>query len=141
MKIHHLSISWAISRGRDTYGYNICRLDDNVTKHRFRCLGGGYDMIGTVLGEWFEATYQDKLKDLVTSIEMVDAGYAAKGYKKSVKGLYGLTERPDGTVILEGSCGQSSMQTIIEACGFTVGRDGNKKGHTVGFFVRKKNQE
>jgi hypothetical protein len=35
----YLAISWAISRGRDTYGYNICRLDDTLIDVRYRCMG------------------------------------------------------------------------------------------------------
>ena len=64
MKINHLSISWSISRGRDTYGYNICRLDSRQSGSRYRCSGGGYDMIGTVFGNWLEAEYQRELVEL-----------------------------------------------------------------------------
>lgn len=42
--IKRLALSWSVSRGRDTYGYNICRLDDTSTGERFKCMGGGYDM-------------------------------------------------------------------------------------------------
>lgn len=37
---NYLSLSWSISRGRDTYGYNIARLDDHATGKRYRCSGG-----------------------------------------------------------------------------------------------------
>jgi hypothetical protein len=54
MNSTHLNISWSVSRGQDTYGYNICRLDDTRTGKRYHLNGGGYDMIGTVLGDWLE---------------------------------------------------------------------------------------
>lgn len=62
--IKRLALSWSVSRGRDTYGYNICRLDDTSTEERFKCMGGGYDMQGTVFGSWLEAGYQDRLVEL-----------------------------------------------------------------------------
>lgn len=59
----YLAISWSISRGTETYGYNICRLDDSQTGKRYRCLGG-YDMMGTVVGQWLEDLFQPQLKQL-----------------------------------------------------------------------------
>ena len=57
----YLKISWSISRGRDTEGYNICRLDDLATDRRYKCMGGGYDMTGSNLGQWLQAMYQERL--------------------------------------------------------------------------------
>lgn len=61
MNINHLRMSWSVSRGRDTYGYNICKLTDGNTGKQYRCMGGGYDMQGTVFGDWLEANYPDRL--------------------------------------------------------------------------------
>lgn len=131
-----LSLSWSTSRGRDTYGYNICRLDDNVTGKRYKCMGGGYDMTGTVFGAWLEDTQQDKLQQLVTkrAAELSDCGYAVEGYKK-IEGLYGLTVNPKGHVSLDGATGISSMERIAEALGLEVQGTFNKKGHRIGFIV------
>ena len=44
-----LTFKWTVSRGRDSYGYNIVTLrvdGDKVSS----CNGGGYDMKGTCLG-------------------------------------------------------------------------------------------
>lgn len=135
-----LSLSWSVSRGRDTYGYNIARLDDRNTGERFRCMGGGYDMVGTVFGDWLEKTFQSELTELVRANEqkLVDAGYQVKGYRKLGSSFYGLTVKPSGSVSLDGACGFSSMQAIAEAIGLEVTRSGNKRGQTVGFFVSSK---
>lgn len=95
-----LSLSWSVSRGRDTYGYNIARLDDRNTGERFRCMGGGYDMVGTVFGDWLEKTFQSELTELVRANEqkLVDAGYQVKGYRKLGSSFYGLTVKPSGSV-------------------------------------------
>lgn len=133
MKIHHLALSWSISRGRDTYGYNICRLDDRTSRKRYRTCGGGYDMIGTVFANWLEDNYQDRLIALFSD-QKEECGYAVKGYYR-MKDYYGLTLSPKGHASLDGACGMSSMKRIAEAIGLDVQWEGNRKGHTTGYFV------
>lgn len=55
-----LEFKWTVSRGRDTYGYNICSLYVDGQKVS-ACNGGGYDMKGTALGNWIARTYADRL--------------------------------------------------------------------------------
>ncbi|QBE66828.1 hypothetical protein [Pseudoduganella lutea] len=126
MNINHLSLSWSTSRGRETYGYNICRLDDRNTGRRFRCMGGGYDMIGTVFGMWLEETYQDRLQ-------------ALRGTEGT---FYGLRFLNDGKASLDGGTGINSMTTIAEAIGLEVEREyakkGRNRGNTLGWYVTEK---
>lgn len=58
-----LEFRWTVSRGRDTYGYNICSLYANGRKVA-ACNGGGYDMKGTVLGTYLARAYADRLRAL-----------------------------------------------------------------------------
>lgn len=134
LNINHLSISWTTSRGRETYGYNICRLDDRNNGKRYRTCGGGYDMVGTVFGEWLADVYQERLQALVKTLPLEDCGYAVAGYLRC-KDMYGLTVSPKGNVTLDGACGINSMTHIAEALGLEVQWEGNKKGHTIGYFV------
>lgn len=55
-----LEFKWTISRGRDTYGYNICSLwvDDKKVES---CNGGGYDMPGECLSSWIKSEFKDQL--------------------------------------------------------------------------------
>ena len=137
MKLNYLKLSWSVSRGRDTYGYNICRLDSR-SGHRYRCSGGGYDMVGKVFGDWLQSEHQLELRELVADLPKVPYGSTtwlqiAEDVNPS---FYGLTIRPDdGLVILDGACGLSSMQRIARALGLSVQWDGNKKGDTVGYFI------
>lgn len=142
-KINHLSLSWSTSRGRDTYGYNICRLDDRKTGERFKCMGGGYDMMGTVFGNWLEATYQPELlalKDRANYTRTTAGGYAPANREDS---LYGMAyfER-DNRVSLDGAAGLECMIRIAEAIGLEVEREyiakGRRRGETVGWYVSKK---
>lgn len=141
LNIDHLSISWSVSRGRDTYGYNICRLDSHNSGRRYKCMGGGYDMIGTVFGDWLECEYQDELRAHVAGLPLEECGYSVAGYKRVKEEInpkyYGLTVKPDGHVSLDGACGISSMQQIARALGFNIQWEGNRKGHTIGYFVSR----
>jgi len=133
MHIEHIAISWSTSHGRDTYGYNICRADSRQSGTRYRTCGGGYDMIGTVIGKYFAAEHQQELRDLCAKQEMRPYGSTTSKHCD----LYGMFQRADGSVYLDGACGIESMIRIIEACGYEVQREGNKKGHTVGFYISK----
>jgi hypothetical protein len=60
-----LEFKWTVSRGRDTYGYNICSLYVDGRKAS-SCDGGGYDMEGTALGTWLARAYAERLVGLKT---------------------------------------------------------------------------
>lgn len=136
-KIHRLVLSWSTSKGRDTYGYNICRLDDSISGKRYKTCGGGYDMVGTVLGDWFEEQHQAELVTMVqANADKLETYSTTCPDWQKVQGLYGLTYR-QGKAILDGGCGVESMIRIIEACGFEVERSYNKKGHVTAFYVSK----
>ena len=118
-KLHtnHLALSWSISRGRNTYGYNICRLDSYDSGKRYRCMGGGYDMTGTVVAEWLVAEHQDKLQAIHAS------------------NFYGARIQSNGGVYVDGACGIECVIRIAEACGIELQRLANRRGHTVGFIA------
>lgn len=136
--MNHLTLSWSVSRGADTYGYNICRLDSRDSGRRYRCMGGGYDMTGTVFGDWLEAEHQDKLRQLT--------GWESKDYGntdwKAHADLYGAFLRPDGSVSLDGGCGLACMIRVAEAIGLEIERDyiasGRRRGETIGWFVTER---
>jgi hypothetical protein len=94
-------------------------------------------MVGTVLGEWLESEYQDRLQALTVSIkgELVDCGYSCKSYLKHPTKLYGLTIKPNGHVSVDGACGISCMVDIADTLGIELVWTGNRKGHTKGYFV------
>ena len=138
MKIQHLKLSWGISRGRDTAGYNICRLDSGYnyshSARRYKTTGGGYDMIGTVFGMWLTEQHQERLKKLFADRPTEDCKYQVPGYNK-IPGLYGITLNPKGEAHCDGGCGINSMVSIAEAIGLTVQTTSNRKGRTDGFIV------
>jgi hypothetical protein len=129
-----LSLSWTTSRGRETYGYNICRLDSYATGKRYKTCGGGYDMTGTVLGDWLESEHQDKLQALFTRESANLQPYAATGWKFTPN-FYGAFLRQDGTIRIDGACGQESIEKIAQACGIELQRTCNRKGQTTGWIA------
>lgn len=117
---HVLRLKWTTSRGRDTYGWNILTLTDETTGQRFRTMGGGYDMAGTVFGDWLAASYAEELRAWAASTDSLD---------------YGATVRADGSVRLDGACGLESMRQIADALDLKVTRTHDRKGNTTGWIV------
>lgn len=131
LHINHLALSWSISRGRDTYGYNICRLDSRDSGKRYRCMGGGYDMTGTVVADWLVAEHQDKLSAWVTTIDLDNS---RSDYLTARHPYYGLRVGPT-SVHVDGACGIECVIRIAEACGIELQRLSNRKGYTIGFIA------
>ncbi len=117
-----LKFKWTVSRGRDTYGYNICSLWIDREKVS-SCNGGGYDMKGTALANWMEEEFQDKLQKL-------PANY---GSGDNNKGFYGLSFYNPKTnkrqhrfskhikrAHLDGACGFSSIERVLNTIGYKL---------------------
>lgn len=144
-----LIISWGVSKGRDTYGYNICRLDDAVTGKRYRTSGGGYDMIGTVIGMWLEDAHQTALRNIANRAESYfskAAGYQSHrtpdNRNPDPAYLYGMTRNDDtGAVTLNGVCGTRTMCDIAEAIGLNLESFHDRKGRILGYVVRLRDEK
>ena len=130
--IKNVQIKRSISRGRDTYGYNIVTAVCNGKT--YRTLGGGYDMIGTVLGDWFEAEHQAELTALVTTLQLE---HYVGTTKRPANAFYGLFVREDGSAYIDGACGLSCVLDIIRACGYKTQTCSDKNGRIESFLVWK----
>lgn len=140
LQIHSVSITWSTSRGRDTYGWNICRATSRQTDKTYRTMGGGYDMVGTVIGEWFASEYQAELKQLAHENLEGFKPYGLSGSTLHNGAFYGMYIKANGTVYLDGACGLECMLRIIEACGFEYQRQYNprtKSKTTTGYLIAR----
>lgn len=120
-----LTFKHTTSKGRDTYGYNICTLYVDGLKVS-SCKGGGYDMQGTALGMYLTREYQTQLMTIASRAYTVST--QSKGMwwvrEKNESGLYGMEllkpQRLAAHVVLDGGCGQSSIEQIAKAAGITL---------------------
>ena len=115
-----LSITWSVSRGRDTEGWNICTLTNGQTGKKYSTKGGGYDMKGTVFADYLQNVHQDKLLLLKDRLDMYDGmhGYFSN---RTTRRLRGATYHTNGNYIsLDGAYGLEGMIRIAEACGLEV---------------------
>lgn len=143
-----LDIKWSVSRGRDTYGYSICSLWRGGRKLA-TCNGGGYDMTGTVVAEWFCREFQAKVWELRSRA-------STARYRRDIGGLvdhpevltslladrltgleviYTNSNCIEGKAFIDGACGLRSVQRLIEACGFNVEEVYNRRGTLTGLIL------
>lgn len=124
--ISTLTITEGTSRAADTYGYTLITLTDSGTGKKFRACGGGYDMFGTVFGDWLAETYQDELR----------AGLAGMDKEQVHRDYYGARVTDGGRVVLDGACGQMSMERIARCLlGLGVRNVNNRRGRTLALVV------
>ena len=79
---YKLVFKWGISKGRDTYGYTNCVLWVNEKKVAM-CNGGGYDMQGTIFGNWVANNFKEELNELKIPMN--------KRNDKNIQEYYGLS--------------------------------------------------
>lgn len=155
MNTTYLSIKWTVSRGRETYGYNIVTLTASTTGKRYSCNGGGYDMKGTVFGQWLEDVHQDALVNIghrahSRLVQAEPHGTYERIQSTRSDSLYGMTEYDEPSQIkgdaargfrrisvkLDGACGLDSMRRIAEAIDLTVvAGERDRNGNALGYIV------
>ena len=135
-----LKFKYTTSRGRDSYGYNICSLWVDGEKQSSTC-GGGYDMKGTALGNWIARKFQNELlefKEEFYGLKFYDPNWQPstecleKEKKDELTKLTGLARYQDfykqssklptdkHTIPqINGSCGVSSVERILNAIGYS----------------------
>jgi len=104
------------SRGMGSSRIFNTHLGDQVT----RAGGCGYDRFGKVLGDFIEHHFPNELKRLAKRYVKT-----SRTHRNSSEVFYGMFSREDGTVYLDGACGDSSMVKILNAIGFDLKRGGD----------------
>ena len=139
-----LDFKWTVSKARDTLGYNVVTLRADGKKVA-QCNGGGYDMMGTCLGDWIANSMLFRKKLLKFKTEFYGLTFHNPNYDPAKKIIEGQTveEREKGgkSVGLEryqsfysassplptklhnipsinGACGFSSVEAILKECGY-----------------------
>ena len=120
--INTLKFKYTTSRGQDTYGYNICSLYVDGQKKYSTC-GGGYDMKGTVLGQYIKQNFYNDIIKLSGNTGSIDdgTGYYGLSYYEMVDDKYiPLKSYKDAhtKVRIDGACGFDTMRDILKAIGY-----------------------
>ena len=146
--MHVLKLKWTTSRGRETYGYTLASLKDTKTGKFYRACGGGYDMRGTVLGEWLNDVFKVELKSIAPKAMakfskktgLVHAERPQNGYYDRDKILYGTYAYYDDSgnlekVLIDGACGESEVLALAKE----IGLDVEKHNKLDMYFIEKLN--
>ena len=129
--INHLSLHfiWSVSRGRDTYGYNVVTLRTGFRREKIASTcGGGYDMKGTVLADFIKFHFADELKRL-NAAEFYGLSFWNPETRK-----YHKFYRQGDKISLDGACGFSCIERILNKIGFSlrfIGESRNETTYTV----------
>ncbi len=132
--IHVLKLKWTTSRGRDTYGWTLVSLKDTKTGKVYRTCGGGYDMRGTVLGEWLNDVFKEELKTIAPKAMAKFSNKTGHIHRKDAfKGgqydrdmvFYGTYAHYDDLgnlekVVIDGSCGESEVLALAKEIGLDI---------------------
>lgn len=143
--INYLALSHSVSRGHETYGYNIVKLFDRDNSKAFRTCGGGYDMVGTVFADFITANYQEELLKLKDRAHYICDNHGVNT-SQCANSFYGMYHYPEKNKIrLDGGCGLNSIINIALAIGLDLQRDyvktGKKRGETLGWWISKTENE
>ena len=119
--------TYGVSRGRDTYGYDMVTLSSNTGK-RFRAMGGGYDMHGQVLGEYVQyCATQEQLRAAVSADDSLP-----------------VTVLHTGCAVVVGASGEAGVLRLMRALGWEVSaiRSFDRKGRVkaiIGYNISMEN--
>ena len=137
------SITWSTSRARDTYGYNVATLHlltwSGGSHKAARCTGGGYDMTGTCFGDWMQVYFAEDLKKLSSDLGSntpwnTRGTFYGLSFWDPARRKYRKTYRPGYILSVDGGCGLSSMEHILNALGVTLTRGRSTARETIYLF-------
>lgn len=83
-----------------------------------RCHGGGYDMSGTVLGEWLAKAFPERLKKIYTDSRGIELDRDDGFIYLSYGNLHGLYQYKD-KVRMDGACGIREMEFMLNLLGYS----------------------
>jgi hypothetical protein len=156
-----LVFKWTVSRARDTYGYNICTLRVDSEKVS-ACNGGGYDMEGTALAVWMEQEFKEELlqikeehygltfsdpdfdagkviidNETISARERVGKSLGLERYQAFHRATSKLPTEKYTVPLLDGACGMSSMERVLNAMGYRLKWVGRKNRDYTGYTLER----
>ena len=126
MITYKLKFKWTTSKGRFTYGWNICSLYIDGKKVG-SVNGGNYDMKGSVFGTWVQSQFKDDLINLdkeYNALKFFDKETKKYAYSKISTDIYTLPS-------IDGACGFESVSRIVEDLGYKITFIDDDKNHQI----------
>ena len=136
--MYNLKFKNTTSRGKDSYGYNICTLIVDGKKVS-RCNGGGYDMQGTCFGNWLAYQFKDellkfkkefygltfhnptyKVSDEIVLKEQKGESLGLERYQDFYKQSSKLPTEKHTIAQIDGACGFSCVENILNELGYSL---------------------
>jgi len=112
-------VKYGKSRARDSEGYPTCSLveskGDMVVRKRFLTVGGGYDLFGTVLGEWVAKRFYDKLNKLTV-------GFYGLKFHGTDGSRSDIPDESHRVPYIDGAVGDDQVKRIMRAMGIKIER-------------------
>lgn len=112
-----IEIKWGTSRGQNTYGYTTCALRHQGERIA-SCNGGGYDMRGTVLGNFLTWAFPDELRAIpLEAMPMQSHWQRAENPRRLCTNTSCIIATPDGEVYLPAgaeTCPRCGAETRID---------------------------
>lgn len=111
-----LHFRWTVSRGLETDGWNISTVYANGDKVG-RCNGGGYDMQGTCLAQWFTKEAGELVKKLPSNYgsgDHKDGFYGLRHWNTKTNKSQHRNTGPHCETTLDGGCGFDSVRRVME---------------------------
>ena len=124
MITYKLKFKWTTSKGRFTYGWNICSLYVDGKKIG-SVNGANYDMKGSVFGTWVQSQFKDDLINLDKEYNALK--FLNKGRCASSKFHTDVFYSPS----IDGACGFESVSRIVEDLGYKVTFIDDDKNHQI----------
>jgi hypothetical protein len=110
-----IEFKWSVSRGRDTYGWSVCRLYIDGQKTKYAVKGrGGYDMQGEAFSGWIKKMFPEELKKLDSS------KFYGLSFRNEKTKKYQKRFSKNCRMFLDGACGLSCMWKIMYHIGYCM---------------------
>lgn len=142
---------WTLSKGQNTYGYNICTIKDTKTGKKGQCNGGGYDMAGTSLaGLLVELELNKHLLKIVgktncnyihdaTNGTFINNEPGGHTYESPIfyGTYYQIDKKGNHSVTVDGATGMSNVIDLYGLAGVTITltHDETKRRQRTGYFI------
>jgi len=129
MQDHSITLRWGISRGKDTYGYNVLTARDSFSRKRIAdASGGGYDLTNTVLCDVISKLYHKEFQEAYLLLSPYQQRDSFRHIQRNLK---------TGNAWADGAVGEQATRQLLDLVGLDMESIKVDSNTTVVNFKRK----